>query len=442
MQIELWGTEFRKRKNSTKIPTTPGVTKEVALKDHCTTMSPSFFVTGAVGYGYLKAWNNYYWITNIGFDINGHEYIDCQIDVLASWRTFIQSSIFYVERCSDVRYYNPDIKDTALSVEDLVEHHSQATTNVFFGVSTYVVRMLGRGTTGIQSFVSDGLSFWGDIFNPVFNTPGYVNLEDLITAYVSDPSKYVLGVYYTPFNNGRMIGTETGIYCGWYDTGKRAKALSSNAVYKDTITLNKPTGVYTDFRKTDNAFSHYTLFLPGIGTVPLSADIMDSELTLDLACDQHTGDIIYQLKAGGALVSSYNGNCYASLMVGNGDASNGGNIIKSTGEIITDIARHNAIETAKDVIDGLQQAISPTPSFIGSLTGVAGVEMKDAILSVFQKSSAEFPLQDYGRPCCKNLQLGLLTGFIKCGKASIDIASDLRIREEINDYLNTGFFME
>lgn len=445
--------QFSKRVNSTKIPTSSelaaGVKFEnVVLKESTNIDNPTLIIDGAsqdlyaYNYVYIHEWGRYYFIETADLRHATIFTVKCTLDELGTFKSTIQAYTAFVERCADPNYYNTDIMDSALTVEDVVEHQDSATTNVFFGVSSYVVRMLGRGATGIQSFVSDGLSFWGNIFNPVFNTPGYVQLEDLITAFISDPSKYVLGVFYTPFNPARMIGSETAIFCGWYDTGKRAKALSSSAIYTDTITLNKPTSIYSDFRKTDPSFSQYTLFLPGIGTVPLSPDIMDSTLTLEVKCDQHTGDIIYMLKADGSLVSTYNGNCYASLQIGNGDSSNGGTIIKTSAELIGDVLSANVLGAATDVIEGIRQNISPTPSFIGSRAGVAGVNFKDAIISVLQKHSADFPTDVYGRPCCKNLLLSNLSGYVKCKNSSISLNANKAVIDSINSKLDAGIYIE
>ena len=169
---------------------------------------------------------------------------------------------------------------------------------------------------------------------------------------------------------------------------------------------------------------------------------MDSTLTLEVKCDQHTGDIIYMLKADGSLVSTYNGNCYASLQIGNGDSSNGGTILKTSAELIGDVLSANVLGAATDVIEGIRQNISPTPSFIGSRAGVAGVNFKDAIISVLQKHSADFPTDVYGRPCCKNLLLSNLSGYVKCKNTSISLNANKAVIDSINSKLDAGIYIE
>lgn len=448
MELKLWSS-FAKRKDSTKRPSAPpDYIANVELKEETSYTNPKITFSSQnypqYTYAYITPLDRYYFVRSTNQRNRNFYEMELECDALATAKDGIGNYNCYIERCADANFYNTDILDSALTVEDVVEHTAEASTNIFFGVSSYIVRMIGRGSTGIQTFgIGTSPSYLSGVFNPIFDNPSTLTIDDFLTAYVEDPSKYVIGLYLTPFNPQALIGQSgVKIYCGWFDTGLTAKALSNNAIYNDTKTLAKPNSIYSDFRKTDNAFSHYTLFLPGIGTVPLSADIMDSVLTLEVNCDQHTGDIIYQLKADGALVSSYNGNCYASLQIGNGDASNGGNIIKTTGDLIGDVASGNALNSAKDVIQGIRNVISPTPSFIGSLTGIAGVAFKDAVISVLQKSSGEFPTTQAGRPCCKNLTIGRLSGYIRCGNPSIELAIESDLLDTINNYLANGFYYE
>lgn len=481
MQIELWGIEFNKRKNSTKIPTTQGVIKEVVLKEHCTTMSPSFFVTGAVGYSYLKAWDNYYWITNIGFDINGHEYIDCQIDVLASWRSVIQSSTFYIERCADDRYYNTDIYDSAISVEDGSEVSSNALTTIFSDIGpTILLTLMGAGDTGLRTFVFSWgeIGFIGDLFNNILelntnNTNTYLDLiptaaDNIVNGLIAgiksmicDPSKYVLSCKFSPLSKSFYHGDNKNIFVGWFNTGVSHKCVDY-AFYTKQFTLNKPASIYTDFRRTDGRCSAYTLYLPGVGTVDLSPDIIEMDLVLDLTLNQQTGDIHYILIADGAGIATYDGCIYSDY----GFAATGsrGSISQTaTGLAVTGsnlpykdyladesnlyywkegnpyFALAGLITTIKGIGEGLKPQVSLASPLGGSPAIVGDAAAR---ITCVQKHTGDFLTNDFGRPCCKNLQLGTLTGFVQCANASIDISAIRSVRDEINTFLNTGFFME
>ena len=267
MIVEFWDDRFKKKKNSTKIPDFDGVEKEVVIKGNfgyenqfqstkCSTIAPSFFVTGAAGYGYCKAWNNYYWITNVSFDIDGAEYITCELDVLASWRQYIAASTFFVDRCADPAYYNTDIFDEALSIEDGAEVSSTARTQIWSDTSgSYLISVLGRSSTGLNTYVFSGPPP-SSIFSPLFEvaTDGTSNLDsitdvaDAIIAFVknvaTDPSKYVVAVKKSPIAANWYLGGSADIYVGWWNSGVSAQKIPDSVYGPETVTLNKPSSIY------------------------------------------------------------------------------------------------------------------------------------------------------------------------------------------------------
>lgn len=482
MQIELWGSEFSKRKNSTKIPTIDGVIKEVVLKENCSVFAPSFFVTGAVGYGYLKAWDNYYWITNIGFDINGAEYIDCRIDTLASWRTVISNSTFFVERCADATYYNTDIFDDALSIEDGAEITSSANTNIFDSRGgSYLVTVLGRSSTGLNTYVFDNVP--GGIFNPLYDIGNNGSFDDsvleqlntavdgltaLFKSIICNPSDYIIAVKFSPLPSSFYPGNTEMMYIGWWESGYSAKKLPMSTYWVKNVSIAKPTNQYSDFRRTDSRCSMYNIYLPGVGTVDLTPDVIEFNLSAEITMSVQTGDIHYNLKAGNSTIGTYDGSIYSDIGFG-GSSVKASSVVQTAGGAIG--MATNAPHKVVDVLDienttsslefadkrqgmrfmaslattvlGVGELMRPQASLaspLGSSSSIWGDP--DIRVSAIQKHTADFATDDYGRPCCKNLQLGNLSGFVKCGNASINIASINGIREEINTFLNTGFFME
>ena len=491
MIAEFWGIEFKKRKNSTKIPDFDGVKKEVVIKGNfgfenqfqstkCSTIAPSFFVTGASGYGYCKVWNNYYWITNISFDIDGAEYINCMIDVLASWRNFISESKFHIERCADSRYYNTDIFDSALSIEDGSEVTSHALTVLFQPVESpaITVSVMGRNATGVNTYIFDTTetAIMGELFNSAFgvetdNSSSWLDtlvsdigngLVAFVKGFVSDPSKYVIGCKLTPFPKSWFRTSSKKVYIGWWDTGITRPCLDI-AFYNDRVALNKPSSIYADFRRTDARCSSYTIYFPGVGTVDLSPDIMEFNLEVEYTINQITGDIHYILLAGGSGVGTYDGNIYGDYGFASA-AANSGAIIQTAGgvgvaasglpykDFLADESNLYYWEGGEPItvaaglitaIHGAGEAFKPQASLASPNGGSPGIFGDAAVrITCTQKHTGEFLTDDYGRPCCKNLKLGDLEGFVKCSNASIEIAASVGIREEINKFLNTGFFME
>jgi hypothetical protein len=458
MQLLLFKT-FKKRTDSTKLVdiSRPDKTCDVYLKRETVYSSPVFTIESeeypVYTYAYLVPLQSYYFVVSRKQQNVGYWEIGLKLDPLATFRAEIAAYNCFIERCADARYYNTDIEDSALSVEDVVEHHSEATTGLFTTTGAYVLRLVGRDTSGVATFAFRDLSSIGNVFNPIFSNMfddgsfDWHSLEigDLVQALLCDPAKYITGAYYSPIALGDYAGHGglNQVYLGFFPTGQSGLQVSSDPVITKSVSLAKPAGIYSDFRKTDKSFSEYTMYLPAIGTVSLSPDIMDSALTLDAAIDLLTGNVFYKLSAGGALVATYNGNCYAPLQLGNGDASGGTAFISDVISAGKGVATKDVGDAASGVIKGIKDFISPTPSINGSQGGVASMKYKpDVVISVLQKSSAEFPVNQVGRPCCKNLLIGSLQGFVKCGNPSIELAAESDIIDEVNNYLANGFYFE
>ena len=446
----IFYSEFSKRENSTLNPDATGaisvsVEKEIALKGQCDLINPSFFVTGVEGFVYLKAWGFYYTIHRVAYDINGAQYIDCNIDVLGTWRDAIHNSTFFVERCADPNYYNIDINDDALTVEDMVSSTSSA--NTYCSIASdliYIVRILGRGTTnGIGTFVMNRFTL-GHIFSQMWididNGLGLGDLEEFMQMWLADPARYFVGVYSSPIGASVYANNVSNeqLFVGGHETNIYLDRINNGEVkIHEGLVLNKPTSIYNDFRKTDCAFSQYSIYIPTVGTLPISPDLMDTTLTMDIGGDLFSGDLLFTLKSDGDIVSSYSSNCYAVQSIGTANMAS--NIMSGASQASTGLLTGNV----GAVINGAKTAMQTTPSVMGTQGGTGGVTVaNEIVISCMQKASAEFPLADYGRPCCKNLRLGNLSGFVKCGNPSINISAMDVIKQMINTKLKGGVFIE
>lgn len=446
----IFYTEFSKKHNSTRNPDTSGsisvsVTKDVKLKDTCDIIHPKFFVADTSRYYYCKVFGFYYFIDKEAYDINGAHYIECTIDVLGTWRDAIHASTFFVDRCADSRYYNVDINDDALSVEDMVSYTSSASTYCNIAPDLlYIVRMYGRETTGgIGTFVMNRFALqnifsqmWIDIDHGL----GLGDLEEFMQMWLANPAQFIIGVYSSPIGASVYANnvTNSQVFIGGHETNLYLdKITRGDVVIAQDLPISKPTSHYNDFRKTDSAFSNYTIYIPTVGTVGLSPDLMDVNLTMDIGGDLFSGDLLFTLKAGGDAVASYSSNCYASQSIGvaNQAASVVSSAIQTTNSIMTG--------NVGGIINGIKSGMVQSPSVVGSQGGTGCVPTaNEIVITCVQKASAEFPLADYGRPCCKNLQLGLLSGFVRCGNPSINISAPDVVRGMINDLLSKGVFIE
>ena len=446
----IFYSQFSKKENSTRNPESEGsvsvsVTKEVRLKGKCDLINPSFFVSGVEGFVYCKAWGFYYNIDRVAYDIDGAQYIDCKIDVLGTWREAILGSTCFVDRCADPNYYNPDIEDTALSVEDMVSSTSSA--NTYCSIASdllYIVRILGRGTTnGIGTFVMNRFTL-GQIFSQMWIDIdaglGLGDLEEFMQMWLADPARYFVGVYSSPIGASVYANNTSNeqVYVGGHETNLYLDRINMGEVkIEEGLVLNKPSSIYSDFRKTDPAFSQYYIYIPTVGTMPLAADLMDTTLTMDIGGDLLSGDLLFTLKSDGDVVASYSSNCYAVQSMGTANQASSimSGAITATGGVMS--------ANVPAIINGIKSAMQPTPSLLGSQGGTGGVTVaNEIVISCMQKASAEFPLVEYGRPCCKNLLLRNLSGYVQCGNPSIDCSAIDIIKQMINSKMKAGIYLE
>ena len=85
----------------------------------CDKLHPSFFITGDNDWEYLKAWDMYYFITKVDYDINGAQYIECLIDVLGTWRDEIFATRAFVTYSTKI--FNKYLKDSRVAPTSDIE---------------------------------------------------------------------------------------------------------------------------------------------------------------------------------------------------------------------------------------------------------------------------------------------------------------------------------
>ena len=458
MQVYLF-SGFSKKRDSTAQPDIlhPTKTVDVTLKPRAgvSYQNPAIEISSdtypAYNYAYIPSLGRYYFAQVSSQHNNNFYTINFELDPLATAKSYIGNYTCYIERTSDSNYYNVDMPDQFLSAEDRVEHTAQAVTPLFITGNTYIARIVGKDNSGIATYVFNTLAEIGQIFNPVyaqyFSSGDWSTLKigDLIQAFLCDPAKYLVAAYYSPLDGSEYTnkGVSEIVNVGFFPTNVAGFRLT-NPVLENTLTLNKPTSYYNDFRGSDSAFSQYIIYLPGIGSVNLSPDIMEGTLSLKYHVDLMTGTIFYKLlSTATGLVGTYSGNIYASLQMAKGDASGGGSFLTSAMGAAASFAAGDVLGGSAKTVEAVKGAIVPTPSVNGSQAGIAALRSDpDVIISVLQKSSGEFPVNQIGRPCCKNLQIGSLSGFVKCGAPSIALPMESAITDEVNSYLANGFYYE
>lgn len=451
MEIKLY-RNFNKRINSTKRPTSTPVSKNVNLKEETSMVSPTFVLSGDdidFNYAYVPKWDRYYFINDIVRNLNGVYEPNCNSDVLATFKNQIGAYNCFVERCSNSAGVNNDIYDGAVSSTENVVDVSQAKTALWDSSGGVIVCRTINIQYGITTYIGS-INTFKDLFNPDVDSTSWTDmLQGILKYFVCNPGDYVLDIYFLGVPLSVLTGsgnTDTDfVASGWYSGGGAYRWTSSSPIVAGSKILNKPSPKYQDWRKYSNAFTQYTIYIPSVGEVPLSGAIIDTTLSLDYAVDINTGDMTFMLKSTDengdeSLIATYHGNVKSGLQTGS--MMPGGGLITSGAGLVASAVTGNPLAIGTALLNVAQNGFSPTPSVNGAMGSCIGYLVEDdVIITRMSKESGDEP-NTVGHPCCKNLLLSSIPGYIKTSGASINVNGFESDKNAINSFLDGGFYYE
>lgn len=273
-----------------------------------------------------------------------------------------------------------------------------------------------------------------------------------------NPMDYVLSLKWCPIHIDEVAQKGyrvTQIPLKWFAINVTGfvYCLDAEALIDVATTVNKPANYFGDFRDYHPSFTKAMLYIPGIGPTPIASDLLSTTLHMNATVNLHTGDCLYSLRSTAAsgsteVVSSYVCNLYSDVQLASTDISAGAVLSDVVGMAsgITSTLMGNAFGASATVgasMSAFNHIMMPTPSIVGANSSSLSAWVYTAvILSVAHYASGDIPIDVYGRPFCKNTKINTLAGFIKCGAASIDLNCLDAERDQINAYLNGGFYYE
>lgn len=286
MEVKLY-KHFAKRINSTLNPDNyvgpPAIEahiKDLKLKSNfgyenqnqlikCDKLRPAFFITGDNDWTYVKAWDMYYFVTKVDYDINGAQYIECLIDVLGTWRDDIFKAQAYVTYSTKV--FNKYIRDArvAPTADVTVNVYSDNNPEFLSDSELYYILTVLEVTEGaidageIVSYYLDSIQL-NQLIAKIIND-GNNFFTDLVLS-ITDALQAVRGLRLCPIAKGALpTYSDREIYLGKYPTGVIATPLIREAyVENDGIMFR----IHDDFTDLE-PFSSARVFLPLVGVVNL-----------------------------------------------------------------------------------------------------------------------------------------------------------------------------
>lgn len=494
MSITVNLLTFSKRRNSTKQPSAAdiaaGVSLSCLLMDDTSLMNPTFKldVSGnPVGYNYcyVPSFERYFFINNWR-SFQGFWYAECTCDVMASWKTDIGSQSHYVLRAaSDYDEYISDSFYGAKVNRSAVNLPSSGP--LWWGTNhSYVVGIVGYAADHSQQVGSvtyyqfDDTMLLNFVYYLMHDLGTYCNIT---TAPYTDPGvqealinpiQYIVSCVALPVGFPASYTQAADINFGYYNwtvqgSGKvRILQLGETEEETGTITITKHPQATTRGKWLNGApFTSYTFHLGPFGDIPIDpADYIDAgELRYKVLYDMCQG--MGRLAIGPAIT----GNTNITNLTYCGSAKVGADVqlaqaltnpltaelswetgLNST--LATGIGGGLSPATASNLINAqnqLQQTYvnaiqNMFPTCCGKGSPGSFLSFKDDTFGCYLIAKfmtvVDENITEIGRPLCKVKQINTLSGFILCQLADAHISGTADETEQINTYLNTGFFYE
>lgn len=447
MQITLY-KNFSKKINSTKQPI-GGTVVDVKLKNPTSRENPTFILNSSdLTWNYVKWGDHYYYISDLVMVSNDHIEISCTQDPLATYKADILNTTAFVEYSTSA--YNVDLLDHRISNTGAVTRatNSATPTNIFISGGRYILSVIGKEGVADRYMITEAqLKSLGAAISNANDT-----VAEEVSKRYGNFTNCIVGLKWIPYTMGAGVLEE--IYLGTYATGVTAIRKEPIATAHDTVNITIPWVSSSNGRKARETM---TLYLPGFGTTTLdtSTYIGVSTITIDIIADA-TGSITYALHNPGGTIDYFNANVGADIPVTSFTQSPVGMLASPASKLAGFFAKEFEASPL------LNQALSAASTIIGNLgntgSNVACIGGQGSISSglmaianntiyltnkSFNYSEAQEDMATkYGRPLMAITALSALTGYCKCNGASVDIDGLESDKNEVNSFVNSGFYIE
>ena len=476
MGITINTTKFTKRRNSTAVPNDFDNTYDVVLKDACSYDRPSFVLNEPYFLdNYLEWSGSYYFVTDVIVLRNNLLQVNCQLDVLGTYRAEILGSTQYVAYSSVSG--GTWLKDNRLPVLGDAVVAKQEVTPPFLNTTgdRYILSVLGKNgcavfacsrsqinnlldhvegdnTQIVSDFMNDPAIDFSSVESGLESLTRIMTQTDLLGNAFANAPTCIRGCIWTPL--ARTNGGTGRIFLGNYDTQVDAwKLYDTTAASALQITIPWH---FTDWRRT-YCESIY-LYLPFVGNIniPTNEIVGVSQLTIKYSYTIVDGSISYEVLAGDQVIGTYGGSCAQQIPLGINQVTSVGDIAtqmiqgaKDTvstaimGTVPTLETGINAVAAAYNVADA---AYSTNPTTIGGQGGGsgAGLDMVIRCVSVAHPTVIEPSAMaaTMGVPNMQPLTLSSCSGYCQCVNAHVAADAHMDVLNEIDMFLNSGFFIE
>ena len=499
MSITVNLLTFKKRPNSTKTPTAAqlaaGASYGCTLLESTSLMNPTFKLSiGSnpidYNYCYVADFHRYYFVRDITSD-NNFWYITCEIDPMASHKSEILSGSHYVLRSASSydeyivdNVYPTKVEETGEFATGSVDGTSATDPFSFSNGHSYVWCITGDviNSSLTNQQIGSNVYYWMDdgecyaFINYLLDVQQYSGI-DPSTEYsaamqkaLMNPMQYINSVILLPFSKNDSLATNNDVKFGYYTitiTGTPTptiKRLTQGTMMKTQvleITLPKhPQASSRGKFMNGSPYTSYELYLGAFGNIPIDPASLIDETTLSVTCQTECCTGMTRILVRGKTSNS---------MIYTGCAQVGVPVTVSQltrdmlGEVQNNLNQEFATAGAlANIVMGGMGAAGGTFNSIQSIGAMAfdAVRMKYPTASGGGSNASFLSLHstaylnakfytvvnqnntEIGRPLYQTKTLSSLSGFCLCSGAEATVTGTAAEVEQINNYLNSGFYIE
>lgn len=439
---------FSKRKNSTKRPTGQGTNAPCLLKSNTTFQNPVFklklSLDSALQYNYLQWADHYYFINSTTSLNNDMIEISASEDVLATYRTEISNYTCFIERSA---------KQTTLANDSMYiptnDWVSQSTIvgqpiNIFVNgyARNYLMRTIS--VEGINTYYVTGSQL--DELMEFMYTYGSIPdvIESALTRLFFNPFQYIVDLKWLPFRLSSFLNIADTIKLGYWSSNIAAALINdATCTFSYDLSLGNPLYADSDFRYYNPAFSKYSVKLPFVGVIPVNpTKTHKGQLKATYNFDAVSGMADVWLTSGSDEYAHFQCQLAVPVQIGY-TTTNIGQFTTSLIDTATSAVTMNPIKATTSIVDAFQSVTAPEPNMVGTVGNISSIlNNMDANSICYACTSIDPDGTSEGYIDGTVRSISALSGFVKCRNASIQIAGFEGDQEQVNSYLNNGFYFE
>ena len=439
---------FSKRKNSTKRPTGQGTVVPCLLKSDTTFQNPVFklklALDSALKYNYLQWADHYYFISStVSLNTDMVE-ISASEDVLATYRTEISNYTCFIERSDKQNTLAND--SMYIPTNDWVSQSTIVGQPINTFVNGYARNYLLRtiSVEGISTYYVTGSQL--DELMEFMYTYGSIPdvIDSALTRLLFNPFQYIVDLKWLPFRLSVFLNIADSIKLGYWNSDVTAALINdASCTFSYDLSLANPLYADSDFRFYNPAFSKYTVKLPFVGVIPVNpTKTHKGQLKATYNFDAVSGMADVWLTSGSDEYAHFQ--CQLAVPVQIGYATtNIGQLTTSLIDTATSAVTMNPIKATTSIVDAFQSVTAPEPNMVGTVGNISSIlnnmdanSICYACTSIVPDGASEGYIDGTIR------SISALSGFVKCRNASIQIAGFEGDQEQVNSYLNSGFYFE